>query len=237
MHILASVVPSIRSTWHRNSNFSSSVNLTHEVSFTNLRTRFNPDHCIGDLEEVLPDHLEIPDELPLYFESPSLHSADDGFHSDPINGLPFPMDHSEHPTTCLFDSQISNPASQGSDISFYVRQHPIISMDNLATPSSTLKPPTPIPIPEPSSQSQHTLQIFPRRGYICDEAGCTWRSPFRRKQDLTRHREVIHLQRRYDCPIRGCERVGNKGIKRKDNLRAHVRGQHQVELPREPLRR
>ncbi|PUU74668.1 hypothetical protein B9Z19DRAFT_1110520, partial [Tuber borchii] len=64
------------------------------------------------------------------------------------------------------------------------------------------------------------------RRYCCREPGCTWRSSFPTKQALDRHHEVKHLDKHVDCPIPGCERVGDKGIKRKDNLPAHIWNKH-----------
>ena len=73
-----------------------------------------------------------------------------------------------------------------------------------------------------------------RRGYLCHELGCTWRSSFPTKQALDRHHEVKHLNKRVDCPVQGCERVGDKGIKRKDNLPAHVWNKHGIKLRGQP---
>ena len=33
---------------------------------------------------------------------------------------------------------------------------------------------------------------------------------------------------RFDCPVPGCENIGKKGIKRYDNLVAHMRNKHGV---------
>ncbi|KAG0133640.1 hypothetical protein HOY82DRAFT_625992 [Tuber indicum] len=75
-----------------------------------------------------------------------------------------------------------------------------------------------------------------KRSYHCDEPGCAWRSSFPTKQALNRHREARHLNIRVDCPIEGCERVGENGIKRKDNLPAHVLNKYEIELPRRSRR-
>jgi len=71
-----------------------------------------------------------------------------------------------------------------------------------------------------------------KRGYLCSEPGCNWRSSFPTKQALDRHREVKHLGLHVDCPIPGCEKVGDKGIKRKDNLPVHVLKKHGINLTR-----
>ncbi|RPB00410.1 hypothetical protein L873DRAFT_1843025 [Choiromyces venosus 120613-1] len=65
-----------------------------------------------------------------------------------------------------------------------------------------------------------------RRSFTCNEPDCTWQTPFKTKQALNRHCETKHLVERHDCPVPGCEHVGDKGIKRYDNLVAHVRNQH-----------
>ena len=58
--------------------------------------------------------------------------------------------------------------------------------------------------------------------------GCTRPTSFKTKQALNRHFEVIHLAERIDCPFPGCENVGEKGIKRYDNLVVHMRNKHGV---------
>ena len=166
-----------------------------------------------------------PEGLPLFLE-------DDGSYS--VNGPALHVNYSESPTTHLLYIQVSNPASQSSNISFDFHQHPIVTTDELAIPFWVPESLPPIPIPALSSQSQHGVQEFPQGRYFCFEPGCTRLSPFQTKQGLTRHQEGTHLQKRRDCPVPGCKRVGNKGIKRQDNLRAHVREQHQVKLPRQP---
>jgi len=45
------------------------------------------------------------------------------------------------------------------------------------------------------------------------------------KQAFNCHYEVIHLVERIDCPLPGCENVGEKGIKMYDNL-VHMRHMH-----------
>ena len=66
------------------------------------------------------------------------------------------------------------------------------------------------------------------RSYTCKTPGCTQPTPFKTKQALNRHYEVIHLAERIDCPFPGCENVGEKGIKRYDNLVVHMRNKHGV---------
>ena len=65
-----------------------------------------------------------------------------------------------------------------------------------------------------------------RRFYTCNEPGCIRTTPFGTKQALNRHYEVVHLAERFDCPAPGCENVGEKGIKRFDNLVAHIKNKH-----------
>ena len=70
------------------------------------------------------------------------------------------------------------------------------------------------------------LHTCSRRSYTCNAANCTQSAPFRTKQALNRHYEVTHLAERFDCQFPGCENVGEKGIKRYDNLVAHMRNKH-----------
>ena len=66
------------------------------------------------------------------------------------------------------------------------------------------------------------------RSYICWAPDCLRSTPFGTKQALNRHYEVIYLAERMDCPVAGCENVGEKGIKRYDNLVAHMKNKHGV---------
>ena len=66
------------------------------------------------------------------------------------------------------------------------------------------------------------------RSYTCNTPGCTRPTPFKTQQGLNRHYEVIHLAERIDCLFPGCENVGEKGIKRYDNLVVHMRHKHGV---------
>ena len=38
----------------------------------------------------------------------------------------------------------------------------------------------------------------------------------------------MHLNDRVDCPVEGCMRVGPQGIKRADNLLAHMLNKHGI---------
>ncbi|RPA89423.1 hypothetical protein L873DRAFT_1849304 [Choiromyces venosus 120613-1] len=69
-----------------------------------------------------------------------------------------------------------------------------------------------------------------RGSFTCDAPDCTRATPFRTKQALNRHYEMIHLDERFDCPVSGCKRVGERGIKRYDNLAVHVRNKHGMAL-------
>ena len=64
------------------------------------------------------------------------------------------------------------------------------------------------------------------RSFACNAPDCVRPTPFRTKQALNRHYELVHLGQRIDCPVPGCENVGGKGIKRYDNLVVHVRNVH-----------
>ncbi|RPB00439.1 hypothetical protein L873DRAFT_1843039 [Choiromyces venosus 120613-1] len=69
-----------------------------------------------------------------------------------------------------------------------------------------------------------------RRSFTCDAPDCAWATPFQTKQALNRHYEMIHLDERLDCPMPGCQNVGERGIKRYDNLVVHVRSKHGMTL-------
>ena len=65
-----------------------------------------------------------------------------------------------------------------------------------------------------------------RDSYTCNVPDCDRPTPFKTRQSLNRHYEVVHLAERFDCPVPECENVGEKGIKRYDNLVAHMRNKH-----------
>ncbi|PUU80018.1 hypothetical protein B9Z19DRAFT_1192157 [Tuber borchii] len=110
----------------------------------------------------------------------------------------------------------------------------------LVTDISSFSVENPHVTPNPNSDHLDTNTIsrtqarFERRSYHCSEPGGTWGSAFPTKQALDRHHEVKHLNLRVDCPIPGCEQVGDKGIKRKDNLPAHIWNKHKIRLSRQP---
>ena len=247
-YLMAPVVSCIMLYMARNTTFRAQVWIGYlelELLTWGLSYRSNFHDSISDLEEF-SDCSEVSDcsgvSINSYFEMPHppapskpeglpLFLEDDGSYS--VNGPALHVNRSEPPTTHHLDSQVSNPTIQSSNISFDLHQHPIVTTDELAIPLWVPESHPPILIPALSPQSQHGVQEFPQGRYFCIEPGCTWLSPFETKQGLTRHRETKHFQKRRDCPIPGCKRVGNKGIKRKDNLRAHMQEQHQVKLPRQ----
>jgi len=160
--------------------------------------------------------------LPLYKE-------DDGFYS--VTGPRLDADGSEGLVTHPSNNQISNPANRAPNVSFNL-QAQANTITKLDTPLGSSLPHTPNHMPP--TQSLLSPGKPPRNEYVCNELGCTWKFPT--KQGLDRHHESKHLKQRYDCPVPGCENVGKKGIKRRDNLRVHVLNQHGVELPRGSLR-
>ncbi|PUU74852.1 hypothetical protein B9Z19DRAFT_1132446 [Tuber borchii] len=188
--------------------------------------------CIGDWKAVSDNNFDILQPLPSQAESLPLYLDGDGFYS--VNGPTFHMNRGEHFTAHLRDNQASVATSSSNRSTSHLCLHPINATHWLAVPLCASLPP--IPISSPSYHSQHSLRTCPEGGYVCNEPGCTWLHPFRTKQGLTRHHKVKHIQMRYDCPIHGCKNKGNNGIKREDNLRVHLRDQHQVELPRESRR-
>ncbi|RPA90007.1 hypothetical protein L873DRAFT_1789008 [Choiromyces venosus 120613-1] len=64
------------------------------------------------------------------------------------------------------------------------------------------------------------------RSFTCDAPDCARATPFPTRQALNRHYEMIHLDERLDCPVPGCQNIGERGIKRYDNLVVHVRSKH-----------
>ncbi|RPA90012.1 hypothetical protein L873DRAFT_511123 [Choiromyces venosus 120613-1] len=72
--------------------------------------------------------------------------------------------------------------------------------------------------------------ICSRRSFTCNTPDCARATLFQTKQALNRHYEIIHLDERLDCPVPGCQNVGERGIKRYDNLVAHVRSKHGITL-------
>ncbi|RPA90018.1 hypothetical protein L873DRAFT_1849020 [Choiromyces venosus 120613-1] len=73
----------------------------------------------------------------------------------------------------------------------------------------------------------HTCSL---RSFTCNAPDCARATPFQTKQALNRHYEMIHLDERLDCPVPGCQNVGEKGIKRYDNLVVHARSKHGMTL-------
>lgn len=53
-------------------------------------------------------------------------------------------------------------------------------------------------------------------------------TPFRIRQMLNSHHEVIHFTAPFDCQVLGCGKVGGKGIKGYDNLVALMQNTHWV---------
>ncbi|CUS14000.1 unnamed protein product, partial [Tuber aestivum] len=159
-------------------------------------------------ELVSSDEFGAPHPLPRELGDLPLYPDEDGFYS--VNG---PLD-----LTILPSNVAVPPVDRGNHVTFHPltnqtqhladQQHPHISPHHRQRSSSHL------------SGEPHTRPE--RRNHSCDQPGCAWPSSFSTRQALTRHREAVHLNLRVDCPIPGCERVGDKGISRKDNLPAHV---------------
>ncbi|CUS14003.1 unnamed protein product [Tuber aestivum] len=166
--------------------------------------------------------------LPPRSETLPLYLDDDGFYS--VTGPTSYM----NPTSHYLDNQPLNFFSSSSHLSCQPRQPfqlPIDNFGGLGIPLCSPLPPAPLSAPH--SRTRNGPRRPSQRSYACSEPGCPWPSPFKTKQSLARHHEVKHLQGRLDCPVPGCKKVGDKGIKRKDNLRIHVWNQHRVKLPLE----
>lgn len=66
-------------------------------------------------------------------------------------------------------------------------------------------------------------------------------STFRNRNDFTRHYNTLHYckpgaKRLIDCPVPGCQRVGENGFTRRDNLLQHRRGLHGEDIPKSRVR-
>ncbi|KAF9885543.1 hypothetical protein FE257_012749 [Aspergillus nanangensis] len=71
--------------------------------------------------------------------------------------------------------------------------------------------PSPMDASEPSS-------------FVCRWEGCCYTGAFRRKADLLRHLETIHISpQSFACLARGCHRMFN----RRDNMRQHLFRRHE----------
>ncbi|KAG0136235.1 hypothetical protein HOY82DRAFT_599482 [Tuber indicum] len=67
----------------------------------------------------------------------------------------------------------------------------------------------------------------PRR-FTCEAPNCSWTRTFKTKQAFNRHYRAMHLNDRVDCPVEGCVHVGDRGIKRADNLAPHLLNKHSI---------
>lgn len=75
-----------------------------------------------------------------------------------------------------------------------------------------------------------------------DDGNCP--SEFSKRNDFNRHCGSVHrgdraeapVERLIDCPFAGCDRVREKGFKRKDNLTQHRRNVHEERIVKNPIR-
>ena len=79
-----------------------------------------------------------------------------------------------------------------------------------------------------SYSSPHTCT---ESGITCEAPNCARPGIFKTKQAFNRHYHAKHLNDRVDCPVEGCVRVGARGIKRADNLAAHMWNKHGISHP------
>ncbi|CUS13199.1 unnamed protein product, partial [Tuber aestivum] len=70
--------------------------------------------------------------------------------------------------------------------------------------------------------------------FTCEAPNCPWSRTFKTKQAFNRHYHVMHGNDRVDCPVEGCENVRARGIKRADNLPAHLLNKHGISSARPP---
>ncbi|KAG0640954.1 hypothetical protein HOY80DRAFT_1040473 [Tuber brumale] len=170
------------------------------------RHQHNPFSCI---QLVLVDSAGFACPLPAELGPLPLHQDDDGFHS--VLGPPL-----SHAIPGGDQANESTGTNAGDTLAY-----------DRVNISTTLTPPRGVASCGssrcPGISGPHTCF---RRSYTCTAPGCTWPTPFKTKQALDRHYEVIHLAERLGCPVPGCENVGEKGIKKYDNLVAHMRGKH-----------
>ena len=68
-------------------------------------------------------------------------------------------------------------------------------------------------------------------GFTCEAPDCSWSGTFKTKQAFNRHYRAMHDSDRVDCPVKGCVRIGAQGIKRADNLAAHMLNKHGIFHP------
>ena len=68
--------------------------------------------------------------------------------------------------------------------------------------------------------------------FTSDAPNCSWPGTFKAEQALNRHYRAKHLNDRVDCPVGGCLYVGGRGIKRADNLPAHLLNKHGISCTR-----
>ena len=68
--------------------------------------------------------------------------------------------------------------------------------------------------------------------FTCKAPNRSWPGTFKTKQAFKRHYRAKHLNDRVDCPVEGCLYVGDRGIKRADNLPAHLLNKHGISRDR-----
>lgn len=78
-----------------------------------------------------------------------------------------------------------------------------------------------------------------KKRYPCKDPECGPEVVFTRSTDLRRHQDSKHGRRRdFPCPVKNCERVGERAFARKDHLVEHLRQYHGVAVKkREPGQR
>jgi len=122
---------------------------------------------------------------------------------------------------------VNPPRNARPDPTLIFCEYPKCSDNKLAIPLHLL----------PHLTERHTnLHSTPHSGrhsyapsqLICLAPGCSSPGTFKTKQALTRHYQSKHLNDRHDCPVAGCLYVGDRGIKRADNLAAHLLTKHGI---------
>ena len=201
-------------------SFSLSSTLTSRHKPALVRARFSEIMEI-QLPLVHPEVNLITHSLPIEPGPLPLYLDDDGFYS--VLGPPL--------------SQTAHEDQVDESINDTLTCNPIDTSPTLTPPRGGVFCESPKCSGNRSAPSLHYMHRLTQRSgphtcsrgcYICKASCCTWPTPFRTKQALNRHYEVIHLATRFNCPVPRCEKINRNGIKRYDNLVAHLRNKHGI---------
>lgn len=92
----------------------------------------------------------------------------------------------------------------------------------LAAPPSLAFNPSTGPVSNTPTATSYSASPPASKRYHCSYPGCD--ASIKNAADLTRHAKKHRVgPKEYDCPIRGCHRVGVKGFTRNDKLKDHLK--------------